>query len=482
MAKGKHLKETPSVPENKKQKRKFNIINICVTATLFIAAAVSLTVFERPTSSASEKRELAEFPEFNAENLFSGKFTDGVSKWYNDTVPWREGFKDISAKINKCMGVSLGGVTVYGGPVNVITTTSAPTSEPDIKPTVTDNADNVVSDPLEENTVSEEVTVSATEAVTEAVTESVTAPYDPRNEVAPGIRTNGQIIFQQQDGHYRAVSLYGGGFNRDKFISTVNGFAERLGEEIQTYVMIAPCSGEYYLPRNWEEYSASQSEDIYYIADNLSDNVINVDCTSVLREHADEYIYTRSDHHWQPLGAYYAADAFCKAAGVDSPALDTYEKRVVEGFLGYLYQNTQDANLLNDPDTFTYYIPANDFKCYYYDTAYNFDNRYPFFLQMDPASSYQIFMGGDQKIVRVETDVKNGRKLAVFKDSYGNAEIPFYMGGYEEIYVLDIRYFDLDAETFLKENGIDDVLFTMCVFSAAGVNCDAMEETLAKRQ
>ncbi len=482
MAKGKHLKETPSVPENKKQKRKFNIINICVTATLFIAAAVSLTVFERPTSSASEKRELAEFPEFNAENLFSGKFTDGVSKWYNDTVPWREGFKDISAKINKCMGVSLGGVTVYGGPVNVITTTSAPTSEPDIKPTVTDNADNVVSDPLEENTVSEEVTVSATEAVTEAVTESVTAPYDPRNEVAPGIQTNGQIIFQQQDGHYRAVSLYGGGFNRDKFISTVNGFAERLGEEIQTYVMIAPCSGEYYLPRNWEEYSASQSEDIYYIADNLSDNVINVDCTSVLREHADEYIYTRSDHHWQPLGAYYAADAFCKAAGVDSPALDTYEKRVVEGFLGYLYQNTQDANLLNDPDTFTYYIPANDFKCYYYDTAYNFDNRYPFFLQMDPASSYQIFMGGDQKIVRVETDVKNGRKLAVFKDSYGNAEIPFYMGGYEEIYVLDIRYFDLDAETFLKENGIDDVLFTMCVFSAAGVNCDAMEETLAKRQ
>lgn len=477
MPKGKHLKEPAKIPENKKQKRNLNIVNICVTASLFIAAAVSLTLFERPTSSASEKRELAKFPEFNAENLFSGKFTDGVSKWYNDTVPWREGFKDISAKINKCMGVSLGGVTVYGGPVNVITTTSAPAAEPDIKPIVTDSSDSFVSDSQTGETSAEENTV--TEKATE--TEAATTAYDPRNEVAPGIQTNGQIIFQQPDGHYRAVSLYGGGFNRDKFVSTVNGFAERLGENIQTYVMIAPCSGEYYLPKNWESYSASQSEDIDYIADNLSDNVINVDCTSVLREHADEYIYTRSDHHWQPLGAYYAADAFCKAAGVDSPALETYEKRVVEGFLGYLYQNTQDANLLNDPDTFTYYIPANDFKCYYYDTAYNFDNRYPFFLQMDPANSYQIFMGGDQKIVRVETDVKNGRKLAVFKDSYGNAEIPFYMGGYEEIYVLDVRYFDLDAETFLKENGIDDVLFTMCVFSAAGVNCDAMEETLAAK-
>ncbi len=477
MAKGKHLKETPSVPENKKQKRKFNIINICVTATLFIAAAVSLTVFERPATSAAEKRELAKFPEFSAENLFSGQYTDGVSKWYNDTVPWREGFKDISAKINKCMGVSLGGVTVYGGPVNVITTTpaaeSAPTAEPDIKPIVTDSLGDAVSD--------SQTAVNTSEEEIPTETEAATTPYDPRNEVAPGIQTNGQLIFQQQDGHYRAVSLYGGGFNRDKFVNTVNSFAERLGEDIQTYVMIAPCSGEYYLPKNWESYSASQSEDIDYIADNLSENVINVDCTSVLREHADEYIYTRSDHHWQPLGAYYAADAFCKAAGVESPALETYEKRVVEGFLGFLYQNTQDANLLNDSDTFTYYIPANDFKCYYYDTAYNYDNRYPFFLQMAPSDSYQIFMGGDQKIVRIETDVKNGRKLAVFKDSYGNAEIPFYMGGYEEIYVLDIRYFDLDAETFLKENEIDDLLFTMCVFSAAGVNCDAMEETLAKK-
>lgn len=483
MAKGKHEKELTPLPEDKKKKRKFNIINIAVISSIFVAAVVSLTFFERPVSSVTEKRDLAKFPEFNSENLFSGKFTDGVSKWFNDTVPWRDGFKEISAGISKYKGVSLGGVTIYGGPIKVVTTTAAdtePVASPDIEPIETGgNVEQTAANTSEAADVTEASITEATAEVTEA-TEATTPAYDPRNEVAPGIMTNGQAIVQTGDGHYRAISLYGGGFNRDKFVSVVNEFAERLGDDVQTYVMIAPCSGEYYLPSNYQEYSASQSEDIFYIAEHLSDRVINVDCVNVLREHVSEYIYTRTDHHWAPLGAYYAANEFCRVAGVESPPLETYEERVVEGFLGFLYQSTQDGNLLNDPDTFTYYIPANDFKCYYYDTAYNYDGRYPFFVQQPASSAYQIFMGGDAKIVRIETDVKNGRKLAVFKDSYGNAEIPFYMNGYEEIYVLDIRWFDLNAEEFIKEHEIDDLLFTMCSFSAGGVNCNEMEETLTQ--
>lgn len=482
MAKGKHEKETAPLPENKKEKRKFNIINIGVIGSIFAAAAVSLMVFERPVTSVTEKRDLAEFPEFNSENLFSGKFTDGVSKWFNDTVPWRDGFKEISAGISKYKGVSLGGVTIYGGPVKVVTTAAdtEPSALPDAESTETGGSGAQTADTSAATGEGTESAVTEATADITQVTEAATPAYDPRNEVAPGIMTNGQVIVQMSDGHWRAISLYGGGFNRDKFVNVVNDFAERLGDSVQTYVMIAPCSGEYYLPSNYQEYSASQSEDISYIAEHLSDRVINVDCVNVLREHVNEYIYTRTDHHWAPLGAYYAANEFCRAAGVESPPLETYEERVIEGFLGFLYQKTQDGNLLGDPDTFTYYIPANDFKCYYYDTAYNYDGRYPFFVQQPSSGAYQTFMGGDRKIVRIETDVKNGRKLAVFKDSYGNAEIPFYLNGYEEVYVLDMRYFDLNAEEFIRENEIDDLLFTMCSFSAGGVNCDELERVLTQ--
>lgn len=473
MAKGKHLKEKNK--DTAKEKRKWNIINISLTAAFFVAVTVSLIVFERPTVSLTEKRDLEEFPEFNSENLFSGRFTDGVSRWFNDTVPWRDGFKDISANISKLTGISLGGVTVYGGPSAVVNTTTA---APETKPA--ENTDAVSTKPDE---ITDNNGITVTEITENTQAEETTAatepPYDPRNEIAPGVQTNGQIVCLQ-NGHYRGISLYGGGFNRDKFVQYVNAFADDLGDGIKTYVMITPTSGEYYTPKNFAEYNASQSDDIFYIADSLSGNVTSVDCVTALREHLTEEIYTRTDHHWQPLGAYYAAAEFAKAAEVPFPELDTFEKREVEGYVGSMYTFTQDANILNDPEIFTYYIPANDFSCYYYDTAYNFDNKYPFFLKMPVSSAYSTFMGGDQKIVRIETDVKNGRKLAVFKDSYGNAEIPFFMGGFEEIYVCDIRYFDLNAVEFAKENEITDVLFTMCTFSAAGVNCDYIEEIRTK--
>ena len=298
---------------------------------------------------------------------------------------------------------------------------------------------------------------------------------DPRNEIAPGIRTNGTLVCEQ-NGHHRGIVLYDNGSKRDDFVRYINAFADDLGDGIKTYVMIAPTSGEYYTPKNFEEYNASQSDDISYIAGGLSDKVTSVDCVSTLREHIDEEIYLRTDHHWQPLGAYYAAGEFAKTANVPFPELNTYEKRDIDEYVGTLYSVvTQDADLLNDPETFTYYIPANSFECCYYDQKYNFDRKDSYFLEMPVAYSYEMFMGGDNKIVKIETDVKNGRKLAVLKDCYGNAEIPFLTNGFEEIYVCDIRYFDLNAVEFIKQQGITDVLFTMCTFSATGENCNYIE-------
>jgi hypothetical protein len=47
----------------------------------------------------------------------------------------------------------------------------------------------------------------------------------------------------------------------------------------------------------------------------------------------------------------------------------------------------------------------------------------------------------------------------VFKDSFGNALIPFLTGSFEEIYVIDIRFFPYNAIDYLTERGVTDVLF-----------------------
>lgn len=462
MAQGKHVKEP-----DEKQKKKMQLINTAVITALFVGITVSLIVFERPVKSETEKRYLAEFPEFTFEDFISGEYTAGVSYWFNDTVPWRDGFKDISANISKHMGISLGGVKLVGTPTTVVTTTAAaePVTESTSHSTVSQE-ENTGSAITEENTPAAETTAE--------VTETTEPPYDPRNEIAPGVQSNGVLTVQQQ-GHWRAINLYGGGFARDRFVESVNNFAEDLDGITNVYVMTVPTCGEYYTPANYAEYNASQADDINYMAEHFSDKVTNVDCMQVLEAHLSEEIYARTDYHWLALGAYYAASQFAQAADIAFPDLETYDRRDREGFVGSWYGFTKDAELLNDPETFTYYIPANDFSCYYYDTSYNYDGKYPFFVQQN-SDLYSTFMGGDAKIVRIETDVKNGRRLIVFKDSYGNAEIPFYLNGYEEVYVCDIRFFDLNAIDFIKEHEIDDLLFTMCTFSAAGENSKHLEE------
>ncbi len=242
--------------------------------------------------------------------------------------------------------------------------------------------------------------------------------------------------------------------------------------------MIAPTNGDFYCPSKYSRYNASQYDDIVYMESKLSDKVTSVHCYAALQQHKDEDIYFRTDHHWQPLGAYYAAEQFAKAAGVPFLELneDNFEYHEIDDFVGSVYGFTNSASLSNDPDTLKYYIPNNDFSTYYYNTHYEDELRYPFFQKDQHGSgAYSVFMGADTKIVRVDTDVNNGRKLLVFKDSYGNAEIPFYMNSFEQIYVCDVRFFPLNAIDFIKEHGVTDVLFTMNTFSAAGGNADGIE-------
>ncbi|MBR2453866.1 MAG: hypothetical protein IKB35_02575, partial [Clostridia bacterium] len=66
------------------------------------------------------------------------------------------------------------------------------------------------------------------------------------------------------------------------------------------------------------------------------------------------------------------------------------------------------------------------------------------------------------------TDCKNGRKLFIIKDSYGNALVPFLTGSFEEIWVADIRYFTKNPIEFMKEQGITDYLCSMCAFFSCG--------------
>ena len=61
------------------------------------------------------------------------------------------------------------------------------------------------------------------------------------------------------------------------------------------------------------------------------------------------------------------------------------------------------------------------------------------FLGTDP---YDIFLGGGTEVlVKIENpNATSGKKLYLFRDSFGSALAPLLVGGYEEIVLIDLRY------------------------------------------
>ena len=59
----------------------------------------------------------------------------------------------------------------------------------------------------------------------------------------------------------------------------------------------------------------------------------------------------------------------------------------------------------------------------------------------------------------IKTEVKNGKKILVFKDSYGNAFIPYLVNHYEEIHIIDPRHYEKNAAEYVINNDIQDVMF-----------------------
>ena len=79
---------------------------------------------------------------------------------------------------------------------------------------------------------------------------------------------------------------------------------------------------------------------------------------------------------------------------------------------------------------------------------------------------YTKFIGGDSYTVDIKSPtVTNGRTLIIVKDSYGDALAPFLIGSFQEIWVVDVRYFKLNLADFAAAHGATDVCFCMSAFA-----------------
>lgn len=422
-----------------------SLLSLLIIVPIYGLITLFLLVFPRSTISQIENRTLAEFPKFTLSSYLSGDFTADIATYYDDTVPFRDSFKRAGSQLLGAMGVSGAEDTITLIQTDIV-------------------ADNMNPEEETEKTLMPEASVEEEPIVSEEPDKDYTA-----EEAEFGL-SNGLMVVQQ-DGHWKCLSLFGDG-SGDSYVNALNSLQKKIGNNVTIYSMPAPLASEFYVPSNAAEYSASQNNRFEAIAEKLDDGIVSINLCPVLANHTEEDIYCRTDHHWQPLGAYYACEKFTEVAGVPFADISEYEKGVNSGYVGTMYAYSQDSRILNDPEDFTYYVPTCDYDTYYYDSSFNYLYQSDLIIDVDVSASYLMFMGSDSFIVKINTAVKNGRTLMIVKDSYGNAMIPFFTGSFEQIIVTDMRYFDLNMVDFIEEMGVTDLLFAMCAYSVVGSNAD----------
>ncbi len=311
-------------------------------------------------------------------------------------------------------------------------------------------------------TVPDGVVITASESFVEvSITTknpTITPPVNGDAYMSNGIIVSGN----------RGMEAFGGSTaSGAKTAEKFNEFKAAVGSGVNVYALPCPTASAFYAP---EKYSSSINAHINFfngIRDNLVD-VKFVDTLSALSEHTDEYIYYRTDFHWTGLAGYYAAEELALVAGTPFDKLSTanYTENCTEScFKGALVRYA--SVLGNDPDDVYWYVPTRQYTVTYYSSS-GLTNPKTGMSLFSSANGYTKFMHGDAYTAHIQSNVGNGRKLLIFKNSYGNALAPYVLSSYDEVYIADIRKFQENAKEFIEEYGITDVCFAMSSHALAG--------------
>ena len=439
-----------------KRRRKKLIFNIfsAITVFLFILlltiTCILFFVIPKKDYSVVEKRKLTEWPKFSFTSLFDGTYTDNITKYVSDNFVFRENLVELSSNLEDLRGIRFDGVKLYDNNASI------------------ENKQNKSIDiPLKrikKLSLGEETPLLGEEMVA-----AIDFMKGLQNiDIYEGLDES-EIVGQQAGplflvGKTALEIFHGNSAISADYVNILNNYRLAVSSDVNIYDMVVPTHFEFGLPEKYkDEVGNSQKPFIDEIYSGLDSGIITVDAYSKIKKAYDrnEYLYFRSDHHWTALGAYRAYEAFAKSADFAATPLTDFENRRVDEFLGTFYSSTYDKNLKSSPDFVSFYAPTNQYTVTNYreNGIDTYEGTLVYKKVSNISHGYLVFMGGDIPLSVIQTDADTGRSLLIFKESYGNAFVPFLTRNFDKIYVADIRTFPFNAINFVSDNNITDVLF-----------------------
>ena len=178
-----------------------------------------------------------------------------------------------------------------------------------------------------------------------------------------------------------------------------------------------------------------------------------------LKEHSQESIYYRTDHHWTAQGAYYGYEIWAESMGIEPWKREMFtEETVSEDFLGTVYSK---VNVPSRPDSIQLFLPGVEVK---YQVSYDglpkvYDSLYNL-KALEGKDKYAVYLDGNHglTVINRESAEPAGRCLLIVKDSFAHSFVPFAANHFDTVYMVDLRYFNMGIDGFMEENGVTDLL------------------------
>ena len=186
-------------------------------------------------------------------------------------------------------------------------------------------------------------------------------------------------------------------------------------------------------------------------------NIKNVNPTELLRKHSEDYIYFKTDPHLTSNGGYVMYHALADALGYTTLSGDDFKiSDISREFLGENYSKTLKKTT---PDILVDYRPLETprFKVEFPAGGEEADSMY-FPSHLIERNKYAYFLDGNHPLTIIKSPNKNGKTIAIVKDSYANTVVPFIANHFETIHMIDLKEFDGNAVQYIKLNNIEDVL------------------------
>lgn len=186
-----------------------------------------------------------------------------------------------------------------------------------------------------------------------------------------------------------------------------------------------------------------------------------VPVADALKNHAEEALYYKTDHHWTAEGAYQGYKAWAGSTGLEAWEKDDFEIReATSEFHGTIYSK---LNIPWEYDSIETWIPKvhQAYRVSFDGEAKEYQSLY-FEEALKGKDKYAVYLDGNHSITKIENESVPGeqkdKKLLIIKDSYAHSFAVFAANHFGTVYMADLRYLNVNLKEWMAQERITDVL------------------------